>query len=75
MVPDKPKAALPLPPNPEAQTSRPDMLSQQGEFLEKALLSAVSAILDHAEELDDWDQRWTGLDPCCIHATFVSALE
>ncbi|KAL3151120.1 hypothetical protein ABBQ38_012986 [Trebouxia sp. C0009 RCD-2024] len=57
VVPDKPKAALPLAPNPEAQTSRPDTLSEQGQLLEKALLSAAAAILDHAQELDDWDQR------------------
>ena len=57
MVPDKPKLALPLPPNPQTQTSRPETLSEQGQLLEKALLNAAAAILHHAQELDDWDQR------------------
>ena len=61
MVPEKTKAALPLPPNstgPEAQTSRrPEKLSQQGQLLEKALLAAAAAVLEHTQELDEWDQR------------------
>lgn len=61
MVPDKPKAPLPTPPHStgaEAQTSRrPEELSQQGQLLEKALLAAAAAVLEHAEELDEWDQR------------------
>lgn len=62
MVPDKPKALLPAPPpSPasEAHTSgRPEKLSQQGRLLEAALLVAAAAVLEHAQELDDWDQRW-----------------
>lgn len=61
MVPDKPKAPLPASPTStgaEAQTSRrPEELSQQGQLLEKALLAAAAAVLEHAEELDEWDQR------------------
>lgn len=62
MVPDKPKAPLPAPPPStasEAHTSRrPDKLSQQGRLLETALLAAAAAVLEHAQELDDSDQRW-----------------
>ena len=62
MVPDKPKAPLPAPPPStasQAHTSRrPDKLSHQGHLLETALLAAVAAVLDHAQELDEWDQRW-----------------
>ena len=57
VVPDKTRAALPLPPHPETKTGRPATLSQQGQLLEKALLNAAAAILDHAQELDEWDQR------------------
>ena len=61
VVPEKKKAPLPSPPNstgPEAQTSsRPEKLSQQGQLLEKALLAAAAAVLEHAQELDEWDQR------------------
>ena len=60
VVPEKPKAPLPTPPNsigPKAQIRRPENLSQQGQMLEKALLAAAAAVLEHAQELDDWDQR------------------
>ena len=60
VVPDKQK--LPLPAEPRSQTSktnqrRPEKLSLQGALLEKALLAAVNALLEHAQELDEWDQR------------------
>ena len=56
VVPNKPKA--PLPSTSEAQTSsRPEKLSQQGQLLEKALLAAAAAVLEHAQELDESDQR------------------
>jgi len=61
VVPEKQK--LPLPSEPENQTSknqrRPETLSSQGAMLEKALLAAVDAILEHAQELDEMDQRYT----------------
>ena len=60
MVPDKQK--LPLPSEPRSQTSktdqrRPEKLTSQGALLEKALLAAVNTLLEHAHELDEWDQR------------------
>lgn len=62
VVPDKQK--LPLPSEPRSQTSktdqrRPEKLTAQGALLEKALLAAVNALLEHAQELDEWDQRYT----------------
>lgn len=60
VVPDKPKAPLPSPPKSTgsaAPTSRPEKLSQQGQLLEKALLAAAAAVLEHAQELDECDQR------------------
>ena len=62
MVPDKQK--LPLPSEPRSHTSkthqrRPEKLTPQGALLEKALLAAVNALLEHAQELDEWDQRYT----------------
>lgn len=60
VVPDKQK--LPLPSEPRSQTSktdqrRPEKLTSQGALLEKALLAAVNTLLEHAHELDEWDQR------------------
>jgi len=56
------KQRLPLPPATNGQSSetsqkRPEKLTQQGAMLEKALLAAADALLDHAQELDEWDQR------------------
>lgn len=67
VVPDKPKAPLPTQPGStgsESKTARPEKLNQQGQMLEKALLAATAAVLEHAQELDDSDHRYTTL-LCC----------
>lgn len=60
VAPDKKR--LPLPPGPTGDSSatrqtRPGKLTQQGAMLERALLAAATAILEHAQELDELDQR------------------
>lgn len=60
VAPDKKR--LPLLPGPTGDTSatrqtRPGKLTQQGAMLERALLAAATAILEHAQELDELDQR------------------
>ena len=57
VVPGKAKAALPESASLQSKTSRPEQLSQQGQVLERALLAATGALLEHAEELDHADQR------------------
>lgn len=42
----------------ETHTNRPEKLSQEGAVLEKALLAAADALLEKAQQLDEWDQRW-----------------
>ena len=51
-VPLKKEAA-----NRAMHTSRPEKLSQEGAVLEKALLAAADALLEKAQQLDEWDQR------------------
>lgn len=41
----------------ETSTSRPENLSAEGAVLEKALLAAADALLEKAQQLDEWDQR------------------
>lgn len=61
VVPDKQKLPLPSAPKGHASESsqkRPEKLTQTGASLEKALLAAADALLEHAQELDQWDQRY-----------------